>query len=457
MSTAADLPPGASRTARRIATRLLRPLERFLQVEAASGIVLLVAGAVALGWASSPWRWAYHALWATEVTLGLGPWLAHVSLQLVVNDALMAIFFLVVGLEIRREIHDGELSDLRRAALPLVAAVGGMILPAVIYTSISGGGAAGRGWGVPMATDIAFAVGILALLGSRVPPALRVLLLALAIIDDIGAIIVIAIFYSAGIDARGLAIALVGIAGILALQRIGVRQVAAYIVPAIAIWAGFLAAGIHPTIAGVVVGMLTPARAWFGTERFLETAQHDLGRIAQTSRAVETTSQDLVEPMASLRRAEREARSPVERLETALHPWVAFGVMPIFALANAGIDLRELDLGASPRVAAGIAVALIAGKLAGVLLATALAVKLRVAAFPRGVGWRGIVVVGAVAGIGFTMALFIAELAFSAQPALHGLAKLGVLGASVIAASLTLVLGRWLLPASPAPAAVAAR
>lgn len=445
--------PGSSPVAQRVARALVRPLERFLAIEAASGIILLIAAAAALIWANSPWAHSYHALWETPIALALGPWAVDTTLHFVVNDVLMAVFFFVVGLEIRREMHGGELSELRRAALPIVAALGGMLAPAAIYVALAPGGEAGQGWGVPMATDIAFAVGVLALLGKRVPAALRVMLLALAIIDDIGAIVVIAIFYSSGVELAGFAIAGGGIAGILLLQALGVRNAWVYVPAGAVLWAGVLAGGVHPTIAGVITGLLTPARAWFGVRGFLDASRAHLDELEQRCAHPGATAHDLAEPLDAIRRAHREAVSPVERLEHALHPWVAYAIMPIFALANAGVDLGGLDLGASPGVLLGITLGLVVGKPLGVVLACWLAVKLRLASLPRGVDWKGVTVVGVVAGIGFTMALFIAALAFPASPALHSTAKLAVLIASATAAVIALIAGRALLPLAPAPGA----
>lgn len=446
MSSSA-LPPGASPNATRVARAVFRPLERFLHIEAASGMVLVIAAAIALGWANSPWGTSYTALWATPIHLGVGSLTVGFSLHFFVNDVLMAVFFFVVGLEIRREIHAGELSDLRRAAFPIVAAIGGMIMPALIYFTLNHSGDAARGWAVPMATDIAFAVGVVALLGPRIPPSLRVFLLALAIIDDIGAIVVIALFYSAGIQLAGIAVAFAGLAAIVLLQRLGVRQVLAYAPAAVAIWAGVYSAGIHPTIAGVICGLMTPAIAWFGPEQFVAAAREDLGAIAAGG-----GPHHLAQPLTNLRRAQREVLSPVERVEHALHPWVAFGIMPVFALANAGVDLGGVGLSAAPMVAIGIVAGLIVGKLVGIVVASAIAVRLGIATLPRGTTWRGIAIVGLVAGIGFTMALFVAELAFAGSP-LHGVAKVGVLLASAGAAAGALVLGRLLLPTTLAPGA----
>ncbi len=396
-------PPEAWEPLRELVRKAGRPLERFLGIEAASGILLVVAAIVALVWANSPWSESYRHLWHLPIGLRAGGFTFERTLEWVVNDALMVIFFFVVGMEIRREIHQGELSRWRRAALPAAAALGGMAAPAVLYLLLAGAPPTRTGWGVPMATDIAFAVGVLTLLGKRVPAALRVLLLALAVIDDLGAIVVIALFYSSGIALGGLLVAAAGIGGIFVLRWAGVRTKLVYVLPAVVVWAGVLASGIHPTIAGVILGLLTPVRGW------------------------------------------REEKPPVESLIAGLHPWVAFGIMPIFALANAGVSLSGLSFDdASLRVIAGASVGLVLGKPIGVLGASWLAVRLRVASLPAGLGTRELVVLGVVAGVGFTMALFIAQLAFVA-PVLLAAAKLGVLCASVVAAVVGLGLGVVLL------------
>ena len=301
--------------------------------------MLLVTAGVALLWANSPWGGSYSAFWHAPVGVRVGSFALERSLEWVVNDGLMVIFFFVVGLEIRREIHHGELSELRRAALPVVAAAGGMVAPALLYLAVAGDQATRSGWGVPMATDIAFAVGILALLGKRVPPALRVLLLALAVIDDLGAIIVIALFYSEGVSTSGFLIALAGLAGIFTLQWLGVRAKAAYILPGVVIWAGIAAAGVHPTIAGVIIGLVTPVQAWLGPTGFLAGMQKEMESLSRASPEA-LTSHELAEMLQHVAVARREAMSPSEALIERLHPWVAFGIMPLFALANAGVSLR---------------------------------------------------------------------------------------------------------------------
>ena len=305
-----------------------------------------------------------------------------------------------------------------------------------------------------MATDIAFAVGVLALLGKRVPPALRVLLLALAIIDDIGAILVIAIFYSSGLSILGLAIAVAGVGGILLFQRLGIRRAAFYLLPGAIIWLGILRAGVHPTIAGVVIGLLTPARSWFGKEGFLIAAGEAIDDFRQRVNGDERGQQSLQPPLKRIKEAHREALPPVVRIQATLHPWVAFGIMPLFALANAGVHLGGLD----PRspgfatVTLGVALGLVVGKPLGIVAASFVSVKLGICALPRGVSWIGVSVVGLVAGIGFTMAIFIAGLAFPGA-ALLATSKLAILLASALAAVIGLVVGRLVLHATHATGA----
>jgi NhaA family Na+:H+ antiporter len=421
-----------------------RPLDRFLRIEAASGILLLVASAIALVWANSPWAESYTALWHTPVGMRVGPFTFERSLEWVVNDGLMVIFFLVVGMEIRREIHHGELSEVRRAALPVAAAIGGMLAPAAVYLAVAGAPETHSGWGVPMATDIAFAVGILTLLGKRVPAALRVLLLALAVIDDLGAILVIAIFYSDGIALDGVGIAAAGLGGIFMLQRFGVRGRFAYIIAGVVTWAGTSASGVHPTIAGVIVGLVTPVRAWLGPEGFVADVRQEVDRLANTSRTA-LSPHDLATSLRYVDRSRREAMSPAESLIEGLHPWVAFGIMPVFALANAGVSIAGGELHeASWSVVIGVSLGLVAGKPIGVLAACWLALRLRLGALPAGIGWRHLIVLGFVAGIGFTMALFVAQLAF-VDAELLAAGKIGVLAASGAAAVIGLLLGRVLL------------
>jgi NhaA family Na+:H+ antiporter len=446
MSSAQSSPPEAWPSLLRLARFAKLPLERFLQIEAASGIVLFVVAGVALAWANSPWAAGYFRLWHTPLGVRLGGLAFERPLEWYVNDGLMAVFFFVVGLEIRREVHKGELSEWRRAALPAAAALGGMVAPALIYLGIAGAPATRRGWGVPMATDIAFAMGVLALLGRRVPAALRVLLLALAVIDDLGAIIVIALFYSAGIAPSGLLAVALGLVLLGAMRAFGVRSKLLYVAPALLIWAGTYAAGVHPTIAGVVLGVLTPVQVWLGPKGFARTVRGVLDRLSRADEEA-PSSHDLAGALRRVEVARREAMSPAEALIEALHPWVAFVIMPLFALANAGVSLKGASLGGGgAAVALGAAAGLVVGKPLGVLVASGLALRLGVATLPRGLTARHLVVLGVVAGIGFTMSLFIAQLAFADRATL-GAVKLGVLTASALAAALGLGLGRLLLRA----------
>lgn len=424
---------------------MTRPLERFIHVQAASGIVLLVCAAIALAWANSPWGATYHALWDTPLQAGIGGWRFRMSLHSLVNDVLMAVFFFVIGLEIRREIHDGELRSVRAASLPVFAAIGGMAVPAAIYVLVAPAHVR-EGWAVPVSTDTAFALGIFALLGARIAPSLRVLLLAVAIIDDILAIVIIAIFFSSGLKFLGVVFALVGLTAIIGLQRLGVRHIAAYAGPAIAVWAGCWHAGIHPTVAGILVGLLTPARIWYGHQGFVDVAHGHLATIARRLGRPHLHSLDIKRSMSELRRAQRESVSPVERLETAMHAWAAFAIMPIFALANAGIDFASVELGTAPRLIAAVVAGLVIGKLVGIVGTVRIAVGLGISELPSHVTWRGIVVLGAVAGVGFTMALFIAQLAFRQSGDLQDLSAIAVLLASAAAGLLALTLGLILLP-----------
>ena len=392
-------------TTERHAERAANPFEAFIVTETAGGIVLFAATALALAWENSPWGATYEHLWEIHLAhIGL---LVNidVSLHFFVNEVLMTLFFFVVGLEIRRVAHDGARSSLKLAALPVAAAAGGVIAPALVYLAINGGdGSLARGWAVPTATDIAFAVGVLALLGKRVNPSLRALLLALAIADDVAAIVIIAIVFAGGVSLIGLAVAAAGVAGALLLRKLGVTAEILYALPGAVLWIGLLDAGIHPVLAGVALGLLTPMSGRGG------------------------------------------GPPPAVRIERLLHPWVAYLVMPLFALANAGIRLDGIDLAepALRAVAAAIALGLVVGKPIGITAAAALAVRLGWCALPPGVRMSGVAVVGCLGGIGFTMAIFVATLAFPGPDALAA-AKLAVLVGSTAAAALGLLLGARLL------------
>ncbi len=439
-------PPEVSPRAVAVARRILSPVEAFLNIEAASGVILLAMTAAALAIANSGWGPAYGALLDTPFGVTLSSLHAVQSLRFWVNDGLMTIFFFVVGLEIRREMHDGTLSTARGAALPVAAALGGMIVPAVLYVAVTAGSTAARGgWAVPIATDIAFALGALTLLGQRVPPALRVLLLAVAMIDDVVSIAVIAFFYSDALRVEGLGIAFAGVGAILILQRLGIRRALLYVMPGVVVWVGVLHSGVHPTIAGVVLGLLTPARAWLGPEGLIDAARDTVQRIERelaTGVVGEIEAEALARETMHLERIRREAMAPAARLQLMLHPWVAFVIMPIFALTNAGVSLRG---GASfGALSLGILVGFLVGKPLGIVWSSLWLARARLITFPSGIGKRHVLVLGLVASIGFTMALFVAALAFDAGPKLEE-AKVAILTSSFFALCVAAFAGRWVL------------
>jgi Na+:H+ antiporter, NhaA family len=384
-----------------VAGRFITPLgEEFASVEALGGIALLLAAAAALAWANSPWSDSYASFWASEITAGSGNFSITNSLRHWVNDGLMTAFFFVVGVEIKREIVEGELSDRAQARLPIAAAVGGMVVPALIYIAWNPSGPAFRGWGIPMATDIAFALGVLALLGSRVPRGLKLFLLTLAIVDDIGAILVIAVFYSEGIELAWLGGAVAVGAAIHLARVLGARHPLVIVVPAFVLWVCVFESGVHATIAGVVLGLLIPAR----------------------------TDRD---------------QAVLDRVEHRLHPFTSFFAVPVFALANAGIALGPdaLSDAAFNRITWGVVTGLVVGKIVGIIGVTMIGPRLRLGRLPAGVGVRQVLGIGAIAGIGFTVSLFVAELAFSGERL--AAAKIGVMAASLAAAALGATMLSW--------------
>jgi NhaA family Na+:H+ antiporter len=413
--------------------KLTAPLRHFLHVEASGGIVLLVATAVALFLANSRWAGDFLALWETRFNIGLGTFQMSHSLKHWINDGLMAIFFFTVGLEVKRELVLGELRDPRRAALPLAAALGGMVVPAGLYLVLQYGKAGEAGWGIPMATDIAFVVGCMAVLGRRVPVSLRVLLLSLAIADDIGAILVIAIGYTENLNYTALILGFTGIGLISAIARIGVRSVPIYAVCGALVWLAFHESGVHATIAGVILGLMTPAGSWVGSGT-LKQAVLKAGLYLHGERR--TRPGEKLSALNQMERAAREGVSPLERLEHRLHPYVSFVIMPLFALANAGVAVHLSDF-ASP-VATAVMLGLVAGKPLGIVLFSFLAVRAGIARMPEGVRWGHITGGGFLAGIGFTMAMFIAGLALDGG--LLDAAKIGILGASAAAAAIGVII-----------------
>ena len=429
--------------------RVLGSFQRFFAAESAGGLVLLACTAIALAWANSPWADAYHHLWETPVAVGAPSAGLTLSLHHWINDGLMAVFFLLVGLEIKREVLVGELASRRTAALPVVAALGGMLVPAAIYGVVNAGGAGAAGWGIPMATDIAFALGILALLGDRVPSGIRIFLAALAIADDLGAVLVIALFYTNALDWMALMGAGAVFLGLLALNAAGARRLSTYLLVGIALWVLLLSSGIHASIAGVLIALAIPARTRISEDEFLARAEASLAefRAADEPGATVMTNFGHQEALHALERACDAVQAPLQRLEHALHGFVAFFIMPLFALANAGVSLSGSlgDVLRNP-VPIGIFLGLVIGKPLGIMLASFVVVRAGAADLPTGVRWRHIHGAGWLAGIGFTMSLFIAGLAFGGSGPLDD-AKLGILGASVVAG----LVGYLLLRRHPAP------
>lgn len=419
--------------------RLVAPLTRFLHVEAAGGIVLLACAAAALVLANSPLGDGYLAFWDTMVGFTVGGFELIHSLKHWINDGLMAVFFFVIGLEVKREMVLGELRDPRRAVLPIVAAIGGMLVPAAIYLVLQAGEPGQRGWGIPMATDIAFVVGCMAILGSRVPPMLRVFLLSVAIVDDIGAILVIAIGYTEDLSFTMLLLGFAGIAAIWAVTRLGVRSYLVLGTMGILVWLAFHESGVHATIAGVILGLMIPAHPYVSAGR-------RGGIVDRASEVIHGGAWDAeAHRAATVRRFQRAARefiSPVEYLEDLLHPWVSFVIMPVFALANAGVQVELADL--SSPIATAVMAGLFIGKPVGILLFSWLAVKLILKALPEGLTWSILAGGGFLAGIGFTMALFIAGLALAGD--LLEAAKVGVISGSLLSAAVGMMLLALVLP-----------
>lgn len=414
---------------------MLAPLRDFLHTEAAGGALLVAAAVAALVWANSPWKGAYTALWHSTASIGLAGHELSLDLRGWVNDALMAVFFLIVGLEIKREVTGGHLAGRRAAALPIAAAVGGMVVPAVVYLAIAGGTEA-KGWGVPMATDIALAVGVLALAGKGVPATLRAFLLGLAVVDDIGAIVVIAVFYSEGVSFAWLAVALMALALLLIVRQWGVSQVAVYAVLGGVMWLALYEAGVHPTLAGVVCGLLTPVVP---------------REVADLVDADELADLSTVEHARATVAIARNSVSTVEWLEHLLHPWTSYVIVPLFALANAGIEVSSSSLSSAFRspIMWGVLAGLLVGKPLGVMLAVRLATRTGGADHPEGATTRQLMGAGHAAGIGFTVAIFIAELAFT-DAGHRADAKMAILLASLASGILALLVLRTRRAVRPA-------
>jgi len=422
--------------------KIIGPFERFLRQTTAGGIMLMGMTFLTLIVASSPWGDAYRHLWETSVRFGMGSQNLEMSLHAWVNEGLMALFFLLVGLELKREIMVGELASLRNAALPVAGAIGGMLAPAGIYLLVNSSGPAHAGWGIPMATDIAFAVGILVLLTWRIPKNLIIFLTALAIADDLGAVLVIALFYTQTINITllGAAVALIGI--LILCNRSGIRATLPYAILGVLLWLALLKSGIHATLAGVILAFTIPARPVYTPQQFDE----HLAEMRKAFHAETLNCDEMDAPLdinrmyaiaESLEKASAAVQSPQQRMEHHLSPWVTFGVIPLFAMANAGLDLFAIpfrDVIVQP-VTIGVILGLVLGKFFGISGFAWLAVRLGFARLPRGVQWRHILGAAWLGGIGFTMSLFIAQLAFTTSPSLFEEARLGIIMASAVSAT----------------------
>ena len=415
---------------------LIRPFQEFAARETSGGILLLLCTIAAVVWVNSPWAASYEALLHTPVILGLADHVLEHDLHFWVNDGLMAIFFFVVGLEIKRELLVGELASARQASLPILAALGGVVAPALIYTVLNFGGEGAAGWGIPMATDIAFVIGIMALLGDRVPLGLKVFLTALAIVDDIAAVLVIALFYTVHIAWLGVGSAALCVVLLVAANRMGVRHPLPYALLGIVLWLAVLQSGVHATIAGVVLAMTIPSKTELNASGFLQHSREILAhfeRWADSEKGVMTDEEQQI-AIDALEDACEKVQPPLYRLEQGLHPWVTFLIMPVFALANAGVVLGGglmMDHLPEP-VTLGVALGLLLGKPIGIGLVSWLAVKFGLAILPVGVDWNHIHGAAWLAGIGFTMSLFIAALALP-NPELLKTAKYGILAGSLCA------------------------
>lgn len=425
-------------------------MQSFLHTQAAGGIAILAGAILALLWANIFGAEAYNSFWHTPFLIQFGDWSLGLDFKHLINEGLMTIFFLVVGLEIKRELATGELRDPRNAALPILGAIGGMVVPALIYLAINGGGPGSRGWGIPMATDIAFAVGVISLAGKGLPSGLKLFLLSLAIVDDLGAILVIAIFYSTDLAVSPLGLAAVLVIAIVVMQRLQIRSLIPYIIVGTSLWLAVYSSGVHASIVGALVGLLTPAIPFQRSSAVANEAR----RVADLTAGDPERLDSNVTQWARLWTLSKESVSPLSRLEFHLHPWSSFVIVPLFALANAGVEINRASLAeaVSSPIAVGVAAGLVLGKTAGIWLAAWIGLKLRIARLPTGVNLSNMFAVAATAGVGFTVSLFVGELAFTSREQIE-IARIGTLGGSLIAGSIggfLLVRARRRLPAAPA-------
>lgn len=422
----------------------MRPFQQFVETGSIGGIILLATTAVALVWANSPWAESYVHFWEQKLVIGPAGRPLEMSLHHWINDALMAVFFLLVGLEIKRELMVGELASPRQAALPIMGALGGMVVPALLYTLINGGGPGSAGWGIPMATDIAFALGIITLLGPRVPIGLKVFLTALAIVDDLGAVIVIAIFYTADLNVTAMLAAAAALVVLLAFNRLRIYKLFPYLLVGTVLWYFVLQSGIHATIAGVVLALTIPATTRINALDFsgrVRALLDEFDRV-ETGAGNVITNVEQQEALAAMDQAASDVNAPLLRLEHMLNRPVAFVIMPLFALSNAGVALGSVGEALATPIAIGIALGLVLGKVIGISAFSWLSVRMGWAALPHGANWGTLVATAMLGGIGFTMSLFIAGLAFP-DPVMLDEAKIGILTASTLAGVLGyVVLGR---------------
>lgn len=421
---------------------ILKPFQHFASVQASGGILLLFSALIALIWANSPLAESYQQFFHIIITLGFSDIIVSKPLFLWINDGLMAVFFFVVGLEIKRELLTGELNSSKKAALPIAAAFGGMLAPALIFTAVNYGTPGSAGWGIPMATDIAFALGILALIGSKVPLQLKIFLTALAIIDDLGAVLVIALFYTSDLSILSLAIGGGVLFLLFTLNRAGVRNPAIYLFFGFFLWLAFLKSGIHATIAGVLLALTIPSGTRIKPIEFEKSVEKIMTFFRQTLKqnSLDSKDEDQAAAISALKTVCEHAESPAEHLENKLHPWVIWFIMPVFALANAGITLSgSVGLLLGSEVSLGVILGLVIGKQVGIFSFSWLAVKLNFASLPQGISWGQIYGIAALAGIGFTMSLFIAGLAFPEGDLMNS-AKAGIILGSVLSG-----LAGWLI------------
>lgn len=446
-----------SAPAQRVNTVLSNSFQSFVKTESSSGIVLLVIAVLALVWANSPWAESYFHLWHTEFVIGYGDFHLEKHISHWINDGLMAIFFLLVGLEIKREILDGELSSLKKSMLPVATAVGGMLVPALIYFILNTSGEGAKGWAIPMATDIAFALGILTLAGSRVPVALKVVLTALAIVDDLGAVLVIAIFYTSELHLDYLGYAGITLGVLVLLNLAGVRSTVLYLLPGIVLWYFVLKSGVHATIGGVLLAFTIPANTLVNPARFIERARNQIDQFKDACEIENDPSlrrNSMSHALEELEESTEKVQSPLVKMEHGLTNWVAFGIMPVFALANAGVSLGgDASAHLFDPITLGVVLGLFLGKQLGIVAFAWVFIKLKLAEMPKGVTWQMLYGLACLGGIGFTMSLFVADLSFGGTRLLD-YAKIGILLATAISAIVGVIILRRALkklpPATPA-------